>query len=354
MKTWNSGLAMSLVVASLACHEAQAAKFEPLVVAGKPQGQCTALLPGKSEPVKVELGKAYPYGSVLVSGEGSSLPLVFSTANECTLSGQCRVVTAQSDQDPKQKLLTLENGRLDVALDPAYQEANSLDVASHCVRASFIKGGKASFESAVIENDLQLLVLTCGDANLKLSGPQFSVPMLDKDDILSVACAPDLSYIRVKVVKGEFDVNIRDAEGNPLTVPVQAGWELKISQKRSEVENNVLVTILVVGADESMKQAISYTVKTDATSPATVAAATTDKTPKKEGAAAPKAGEPKQPGKEGEWTPMWASTSTASTIASTTTTTTVPRIDAAAAEAYRRSRGLIVQAPNNITPTGRT
>jgi hypothetical protein len=367
MRTTYLGFLATLALAAFVAIEAQASKFEPLIVAGKPQGECSVLLPGKSAPVPVELGKAYAYGSVLISGPGASMPLLFGTANECTLSGQGRVLTAQNEQDPKQKLLTLENGRLDVALDAAYQELNALDVASSCVRASFTKGGKASFETAA-EGELQLFVITCGDATLKLGGPQFTIPLIDKDDILSIACAPDMSFIRIKDVKGEFEMNIRDADGNPQAIPMQPGAVIKVLQKRSEIENTVVVTILVVGADEAVKQAITYSVKADAAAPAVaVASATAEQKPKQEKAAKAKepkaaaAAEPKKDLKKGEWTPMWASTTTTST----TTTTTVPKIDAASAEAYRRSRGLIAVSGGTVrrvttttmpvpTPTGRT
>ena len=267
MRTKCFGIFFVAVLVAAICSQAIATPFDPLVAAGKVTGRCTVLTPGADKPVDAETGKAYPYGSALATAAGASMQVILSSGNECTLSGEGYVVASEDKQTPTRKLITVESGKLDVSLEPGFTEFGALDVAGTCLRASITKGGKLSFDASA-EGELRVFMMSCEDAVAKVSGPQFSIPQLDKDDVLMAACAPDLSFIRLKAAKGAFDVTIRDAEGAERVVPMETGSMLKILQKRSEVENMLVVTVLIIGADETVQEAITYSVKAEGAAPA--------------------------------------------------------------------------------------
>lgn len=336
-----------------------AAPFELLWKAGSGAGESSVKVPDSTGADKVESGRAYPYGSTITTPAGASLPIELGPGNEVTLGGNGNLRTAVDPKDSKKKLLTLDSGKLDVVLLPEYAAENTLDVAGTCLRTSFTKGGKASFETAE-EVELKVFVVTCGDANLAVVGPQFTIATLDKDDVLSAACSPDMTYLRLKNVKGAFEANIRNEAGESEPIAMEPGAVIKIHQKRSEIENTVMVTILICGADDSVKRAITYNVPTGEMPPSetAVAAATevkkpakqkkapkTVEAPKEEAKEQPKetevakteggdAEQPKEASAKRDWKPIWASTTTTSTT-STTTMSRRDRMDLANWYAWR-------------------
>lgn len=366
MRTKCFALFLLLISGALLQSQVVAAPFELLVVAGKITGQCTVVTPGSAGPVAVEHGRAYPYGSAFMTASGASLQLIFSTGNECTLSGEGRLSTAEDKQTPTRKLITLGGGKLDLLLEPGFGEFNALDIDGICTRASVTTGGKFSCESFT-EGELRVFVLNSGNAVIQTAGPQFSIAKMEKEQILMTACSPDLTFDRLKAVKGMFEATIRDADGVSTNVAMETGSVIKILQKRSEVENTVVVTLLIIGPDDTVKEAITYNVKADSTAPAkeTVLAAVQQEPPNNPPPPEAKKEEPKQePKKEpkakkqpatGEWEPMWATTILNPPFP-TTTTTTIPPRDAAAAEAYRRARlnggGTTTTTTQPPTPVG--
>jgi hypothetical protein len=248
----------------------------------------------------MESGKAYPYGSAHSAGPGSSMQVILSPANECTLSGEGRIVTSEDKQAPMHKLITLERGKLDIMMEPEFTEFGSLDVAGTCLRASITKGGKLSAE-AFVEGELQVIVVSCADATAQITGPQFKIALLDKDDVLMAACAPDLSFMRLKAAKGTFEVTIRDAEGGERIVSLETGSVIKLLQQRSGVKGMMVVTALIIGSDESVQEAITYSVSMESPAPAAAEpAAEPEAEPAAEPVAEPAVEPTAEPAKEGQ------------------------------------------------------
>ena len=268
MRTKCFGLFFVLALGAVWCSPVTAAPFEVLMVASKITGQCTVLTPSATEPVAIEQGKAYPYGSAFVTAAGASLQLVFSEGNQCTLSGEGRLSTAEDKTTPSRKAITLGSGKLDIVLDQGFAEINALDIDGICMRASITTGGKLSCKSFT-EGELRVFAVNSGNATVQASGPQFGIAKLEKDQEIMAAGSPDLTFVRLKAVKGPFVAKVWDVDSASATkeVPMETGAVIKILQKRSEVENSVVVTLLIIGPDDTVKEAITYNVKADSTAP---------------------------------------------------------------------------------------
>jgi hypothetical protein len=161
------------------------------------------------------------------------------------------------------------------------------------------------------EEDLHAVVFGSGGAEVRVTGPQYEIATLQRDQTISVACSTDRSFIRLKDVSGNYTVAVRkDAAGSQELVQMVPGSVVKIHQKVSDVDGALMVTVLVIGSDGStVEQAFTYSTR-PGEAPGAVVPSTTQPAPVPEEAKA-EVGE--------EWPPMWSSTATTST-----TTTTYP------------------------------
>mgnify|MGYP000548422066 CR=1 FL=1 len=281
-----------------------AAPFDPLVRIGKIQGPCQVMTPDAAQYAPVESGKAYPFDSQFTTPAEGSLTLLFSQNNVALVGGNARFKVSQSPTDKAVRVIFLEEGRIDLTLEEGFEEQNGLQVVAQCCTVVCLKGGK-SFVEARTEKDLHAQVAGCGEGEIKVSGPQFDIPVLKKDQWVSVACASDRRYVRVKDVKGEYEVSILGSDGQPKTVSLEPNGMIKIMQKASDVPGTVSVAILVVAPDNTPLESITYS--------------TAGELPP---AAPPEKPAPEKPGAPSEeWEPLWSTTTTSST-----TTTTQPSI----------------------------
>jgi ribosomal protein L12E/L44/L45/RPP1/RPP2 len=247
-----------VAAAVMACGMGQAtAAFEPLFQTVNVQGKCTVQTPDDKGAVDAEENKAYPYGSQIKTDKAASLTVRFGADNSCGIGEAAAVTVGEQADDPSKKVLGLDAGKLDLTLADGFQDANGMRVNTICTEIDVLKGPKCSVE-AVTEGDLNVAVVMAQNGSVAIKGPEFKLGMLDGEDALSVACSMDQTFVRVKNVKGEFDVEVTDAEGNPRTVAMTEGSTIKIWQKASEGADEIVVTLLVSAADGTLLEAINY------------------------------------------------------------------------------------------------
>jgi len=304
-------LLVAVTVVGVLYAETSAAPFDPLFVVSKITGTCQVMEPGMNQMVLAEEGKAYPLGTELVTGARSGCTVIFSTANECAIGEETRLVVAEGS-DPRQRIINLEDGKVEITLEENFQAANALEVVTHCCAASALKGGGFSVQ-VKNEEDLQAVLVAARGGEVKVVGPRFEIANLREDQAVSVSCSQDRSFTRVKCVNGNISAAVlREAEAEPAIIAMVPGYVIKILQKLSEPEGALVVTILAVAPDGTVDQAVSYTTKATETLAAPVTASEATGTPKVE--------KPRKViGEAEEWEPIWSSTTTTST-----TTTTIP------------------------------
>lgn len=300
----------TILLAVCLAKSAVSAPFNPVFQLKQIHGACQVMQPGGSTYLPAEDGRAYGLGTAVSSAPDSTFVIVFSDKNECAVSGEARLRVIRNPADEKARQILLEQGVLDISLEAGYESANKLEVVAHCATISCLKGGKSSVD-AKLDQDLYTQTITSIDTELKVAGPQFSVALLKKEQALAVTCAADLSYIRVKDIKGHVDIEIRGADGNPETLTMDPGTTVKIMQKPSDIPGTTIVAILIVGPDGQPLKSNTYNV---ATEPPQVPEGPTTTT----GTEPP----PTQPPAEGQWEPFYSTTTTTST-----TSTTQPTIE---------------------------
>jgi len=309
MSRSNLSLAFVVGIALLGNH-AIATPFEPLARLGKIQGKCQVMAPGQNAYVAAEEGRAYPYGTQIMTPEDGSLVIIFGLNNECAVGAGVRLKLGERRDDKTRKVIYLEQGRIDIALAEAYETINGLDVVTHCAVTTCLKGGK-SFVEAKTDQDLHTQLIGSEDTDLRIKGPQFDIPLLHKEQWVSISCATDRRFIRIKDIKGDITATTQGPEGKPQEIAMQPGTTIKILQKNSDVPGEVVVAVLVVLPDGTPddKQSVTYTTQGEGPG----------ETP---GTPAP--GAPTTTVPLGQWEPMWSSTTTTSTTSTTRPTAEIP------------------------------
>jgi hypothetical protein len=250
----------SLLVSCAAglCGAALASPFEPAFVITKAAGKCTVRTPDSSRFVEAVQDKAYPYGSTVQTAKKASLEIVFSEGNRCRVSERTVLAVTELKDTPAEKILGLEEGRIDVTLEENYQKANMLNVVTFCSRARAVAGDHFTVD-ARSEHDLNIAVYVCLTGKLAVAGPHFDVQEMDADDSLSLSCDRDLTFVRLKNIKGTFSVNVKDSQGNPKSVETVVGTVIKIWSRAGEAGDVRMVTILISAPDGTLQEALTYT-----------------------------------------------------------------------------------------------
>jgi hypothetical protein len=269
--------------------------------------------------VPAEAGKAYPYGTRIATGAGASLTLALSKDNECVVGENTSLTAAEDADDPRQKILRVRSGKVSTSLEENYEQNNLLRVVSRCSTVVCKTGGQSSVDVSM-EEDLKVVVVSCDLGQIAARGPGFEIPVIEKNDWVSISCSHDRGFVRIKNIKGDFGVTVKDSQASPRLVATEEGTVIKILRKTADTAGRDIVTVLEVAPDGTVKQADTYSEPIDR-----------EKEILPEDEPVPEltraAREPRVPTEKDEW-PAIPPTATTTT---TTTTTTVPPKDAARA-----------------------
>lgn len=233
-----------------------ATPFEPLFSISALSGDCAVRAGTEAKFVAVEEGKGYAYGSTLKTGPKSKLTVEFSKGNVCELSAGAVVTVNEDPKDRTRKIVTVEAGKVNLTLAQGFDESNKLTVETLCTGATPLTGGKFAAE-VTKEAELTVASVLCLDGQIKVFGPYFEVPTLEKDGLLTVACSPENGFTRLKDVHGSFKMTCMDDQGKTKEVALEAGTIVKIWRKPAET-GGWMATILISTADGKIKDTISF------------------------------------------------------------------------------------------------
>ena len=217
-----------------------AAPFEELFRIEKITGTCTVQTPGSSAFVEAVDGNAYPYGTKVRTGRKSSAQITFSEGNTCRVLANAVLAINKDTKNEKLKSVVLDTGKVEVKLEPEFHKTNndSLDIITPTAICGAI-GCTFSVDSRkekVDKEELLVTVVMCDDGQILVSGQDFKAPM-DTEDGLLIATPTDKSFIRLKNIKGVYNVEVHDAEGNPNLLELKVGSVVKIWRAKSATFN---------------------------------------------------------------------------------------------------------------------
>ena len=300
--------ALSVVIGIMLVSKAVAAPFEAAFKLTKINGECSVMTPDSKKFITADEGKAYPYGSKIKTGtRKSSVVIEFSSGNICRVLANTVLAVTEDAKDRKLKTLKLDEGEVGVELEEKFHENNSLDVETAAGICGAI-GCKFRVKSSR-ESELKVIVIFCEDGKIRVHGPDFEIPLIEKEMGLSISKADDKDFTRLKNIKGIYVVNLlaKDAQGNPVKLELKTGYSIKIYREISPT-GNMLVYLLVLSPEGKTEATYTYNRPLD-TKP------DLDK----------KDDKGKKDNGNGEITPFPPMSTTTTTTISTTTTTLPPK-----------------------------
>ncbi|MFC1452290.1 FecR domain-containing protein [Verrucomicrobiota bacterium] len=251
------GVCLAVVFVGSVC----AAPFEPLFRVMEAEGDCTIQTPAAGAFVPAIAGKAYPYGSRVRTGDGSSLLVGFSDGNTCRMLANTHIDLVEDESNRSSKSLNMAVGNIELKLEENYQNNNAVTVVTLCANISCLSGGWYTLDGKD-EGELRVVVIACLAGELGVQGPQYEIPVLGEGDWVSISASRDKGFIRVRGLKGEFTLTVRDEEGNPVMIDMEPESVVKILQKRSATDQVLIVTLLHIAGGEVMR-AITYSTALD-------------------------------------------------------------------------------------------
>lgn len=285
------------------------AEFEPLFKITKITGECQVRKPGDGAFSPAEDNKAYPYGTRIKTGMRSTAVVVFSEDNTCRILANAELTIAEGTIDKSLKRILLDEGEVEVELDEEFDKSgDKLNVETATAICGAI--GCHFRVASQMEDELRVIIVRCVDGSIRVTGQFFNIAEMGKDDWVSLISPDDQSFLRLKNMKGEFSVLLREGESGERTVETEEGMVLKIWQQDLPGTDKIAVSVSIVDKDGRLIETIVATIDKPTTGTGTepVTEPTTEPT------------EPTSEPTTGKNKPNWDGVTTTTT---TTTTTTV-------------------------------
>lgn len=254
--------AFIVMVSALGAH---AEGFNPLFKVRRVKGSCKVKAPGGIfAPATV--GKAYEYGTRIVTGRKSACIIEFSeTKNICTVMANANLEITQDVSNAKLKIIKLEAGKVAFDLEKDFQKNTGPEEGEqgegyqlHVETATAICAAIACrFDVEVVHmHGLVVSIFKCHEGHIEVRGSEFRIPEIMADDWVTVSSTPDLTYTRLENARGAFGIFTLDASGGEKVNDSKVGSVLKIWRKVAMSGKNLIVTLLFVDADGKSGDAV--------------------------------------------------------------------------------------------------
>jgi len=242
----------------IALTTATFADFEPLFQVIDITGDCSLQRPTEDSFSPAEDLKAYPYGTKIITGEQSSLTISFSQGNLCRILADANVNIDEDKKDSKLKIIRLNSGEVEIELkEDFHKNGYGLNVETATATCSAI-GCKFRVASKA-EEDLQVIIIRVIEGMIRVFGENFDAATLDENDWISLLSPSDRSFLRLKTMKGEFDVTIKAEDMQDKAIPTEEGTVLKIWQRFVPETGQRVVTVVLTAPDGTLIETFTVT-----------------------------------------------------------------------------------------------
>ncbi len=251
-----------LLVSIFAFDASAQSRLEPAFQAFKINGDCRIQLPGQNDFASIQESKAYPYGSRIRTAEGASVVLSMSEGNTVQVMANSDIVFGENTANKRIKNVYIDYGEVEVSLRPDFLEAgNVLNVETPLAVASAV--GTRFRAASRMEEDLRIVILRVIEGVIRVFGEHFEVAELKADDWLSLLSPPDRSFLRLKNLKGAYEIIIKDENMADKSVPTQEGTVLNIWQRHVPDTNQMIISAVLTSPDGEMLDTITITYAPD-------------------------------------------------------------------------------------------
>ncbi len=244
---------MCLVGAVLA--SSALAEFEPLFRIVEITGECTIKRPDDAafEPAIDE--KAYPYGTEVKTGPRSTAVVVLSQGNTCRVLANAQITMTEDAANPKLKSVLLSDGEVHVKLrEDFHQDGSEFNVETAQAICGAI--GCEFRVASQIEDELRVIIVRVVDGEIRVTGAFYNIDSLKANNWVSLIAPQDNSFLRIKNMKGEYEVRLKEGETGERSVTTKEGAVLKVWTKVVPETGEMVVSVSITDASGKLLETI--------------------------------------------------------------------------------------------------
>lgn len=259
-RTW-----IVLIGLILACHTALA--YDPLFMVTEIEGACSVLKPGATEPIPARAKRAYPYGTQLLTGMAGKIRLLFGEGSACIIGPSSKATLTEDDgnADWKQVHLDLGSASLELMADFNENGSDRVTVVTLGAIGEPTQGGEYEY-TVRPQGDLVVASFHTVKGEMTVyDNHLFTIPALKNDNRAEISALRDRSYIRYRNIRGKQLVdlnNVTTDDGTPRIAEMQPNSMLKMWREKSTLAGAWVVSMLIINADGSLRDAIHYKAST--------------------------------------------------------------------------------------------
>jgi len=236
----------------------QADRLEPVLRARDVSGTVTVQRADHTSFEPIEEGFAYAYGSRFVAAAESSVTLEMAAGHTVRVLANTEIVFTEGSENPRIKTVRLIRGEVEASLGQKFHQGGhvlQIEAANALTQAVGTRYRVASR----YEQDLQIVIIRVLAGVVRVLGENFEVAELQADQWLSLLSPPDESFLRLKNMRGAFDITVKDEEKENRRLPTEEGSVLKIWQRVVTETGERVVTAVFSDPDGQMVETVSVT-----------------------------------------------------------------------------------------------
>jgi hypothetical protein len=244
---------MCLLGASLA--SSALAAFEPLFQITEITGECSVKRPADKDFEPAIEAKAYPYGTQVRTGARSTAVLVLSKGNTCRVLANALLTMQEGVQDPKLRQVFLSEGEVHVKLREDFHE----DGSKFNVETAQAICGAIGCEFRVasqVQDELRVIIVRVIDGEIRVTGIFFNIDSLKSNDSLSLIAPMDNAFVRLKNMKGIYNVRLKEGDSGERSIETKEGMVLKVWQREVPETGELVVSVSITGPDDKLVETI--------------------------------------------------------------------------------------------------
>ena len=232
MYTLNHAVRLGVVGVLALAASLQAQSFDIMFRVSSLKGTCQVKTPGRANFEAALNGKAYPFGTIIRTGEDGSGYIVLSQDDTLRMSSLCEVAVSGSEDSPvgPKRVVRLEAGRLEIAVREGLAE-----------KALIVETGVASCDGFAGHSSLEL------QKNQKSAKDKLDLRLLPKlrsGAALRIESSTDRSITRLINEAGDYKVEIDNGTDTPDTLDSTARSTVRISREQAAVGGKLAVFVL--------------------------------------------------------------------------------------------------------------
>ena len=224
--------------------------FEPLFQLMVKSGECHVRLPGNQQLILAKNGKAYPFGTRIITGEKSEVTAFLSASDQINVSASTTLEIIQPEE--KLRKVFLVEGKIktylaDEVVGEGEQLSNRFIVESAAATCDKIIG-TVRYEVKIISDTTSMTVKSeTGDT--RITGPQFVMPTLGNNTEVQIVSARDDSVTTLRCTDGDCIFDLERGSDDPLSIKVRSSVISHIWRTRTKTSNRLVVAVQVAKAN---------------------------------------------------------------------------------------------------------